>query len=42
MLEEQRRLFPRLRTAGSDLGLLGARITERKGELMAEMHETEA
>jgi hypothetical protein len=35
--EAQGRLFPKLMTAGVDLGALGARIAERKGELMAEM-----
>jgi len=38
---EPRRLFPRLRAAGSDLGTLGARMSKRKGELMAEMLEVE-
>ena len=33
--EEQGRLCPKLRKAGLDLGALGVRIEERKGELMA-------
>ena len=37
MREEQGGLFPKLRTAGLDLGALGVRIAERKSELMAEM-----
>jgi hypothetical protein len=39
---EEGLLFAKLKTAGVDLGALGARIVERKSELRAEMEEVEA
>ena len=41
MVEEEGRLFARLRAAGSDLDVLGSRMAARKSELMAEMLEVE-
>ena len=40
--QEEGLLFSKLKTAGLDLGALGARIAERKGELRAEMEACEA
>ena len=39
---EEGQLFSKLKTAGVDLGALGARIVERKNELRAEMEEVGA
>lgn len=41
MREAEGLLFPKLKTAAVDLNVLGARISERKGELMAEMEAVE-
>jgi len=42
MRQQEEGLIPKLRAAGLDLGVLGARIAERKSELRAEMEEVEA
>lgn len=39
--QEQRQLHPRLQAASADLGRLGARLVERRRELMAEMEALE-
>ena len=40
--QEEGLIFSKLKTAGLDLGALGARMAERKGELRAEMEACEA